>query len=216
MALLPRLPQLPQRLSLLSDYKSPVTLPFYLLAELDDLLEANSKVLEDLQTQERLTARAFEEMHRQLQSLDCSQLPALVKPAVETQFALQLVSFPTTPLYVKRKFDITFRLTAPASQSVSFDHSLYCALTVQKMTPNAEEVTKTRSGKPILRGQLVRGFAPKEPLSFQGLVFLDISGPFPQGRVNLLIRCVNFDCIRPLLIEGVRIKARKKCPGETF
>ena len=95
------------------------------------------------------------------------------------------------------------------------------------MSSNAEEITQTRSGKPILRGQLTRGFKPKENLRFQGLVFWDISGPFPQGRVNLWIRCVNCEAIRlqsvrvslgvrPLMIEGVRVKARKKTLKRRF
>lgn len=213
MALLPRhelLPRFP------SDEKAVVLLSSNLLIQLDDLLQANASVLEQLREQESKTEEAFEEMRLQLQVLATHRLPITLVSPLEARWAFQLISFPTTPLYVKRKFDISFRLICASSQPVDFQQPLYCALTIHTMNSSADKITQTRTGKPILRGQLTRGFNPRENLLFPGLVFLDISGPFPQGRVNLLIRCVNCENIRPLVIEGVRVKARKKRPNETF
>jgi len=199
-----------------SDEKAAELLSSDLLTQLNDLVQTNAVVLELLRAQETKTEKAFEEMKSQLHLLGIHQLQVTLSPPLQACWAFQLVSFPTIPLYIKRKFDIQFRLIEASSQPVDFQQPLYCMLAILTMSSNAEEVTQTRSGKPILRGQLTRGFKPKENLRYQGLVFWDISGPFPQGRVNLWIRCVNCEAIRPLMIEGVRVKARKKTLKRRF
>ena len=224
---LERLPSLPKVMSTLPTIEGST----YYLQMLDKVIESNNLTLEMLEEQEKTTSATFEEMKNQLKQimasakvsnsiipmLQCSPPPDVT----ERQLALQVVDFPSIPLYVKRKFHITFRVINKNGDVVDFDQPLYCALSVLKVTADCEEVTETRtgifySGKPILRGQVAKGFRPQESMSFQGLVFLDISGPFPQGRFNLLVRCINFQDIKPLLIEGIRVKARKKRPEESF
>ena len=48
------------------------------------------------------------------------------------------------------------------------------------------------------------------------LAFTDISSVYPHGRLNLLVQCVNSQRCKPLVIEGVRVKARKKHPDEVI
>ena len=84
------------------------------------------------------------------------------------------------------------------------------------MMDRGEEIKQTRVGTPLVKGSLIKTFQPDQDLILQNLMFKNISGHFPQGRVNLLIRSTSNPSIKPLFIEGVRVKARRKHPEEVY
>lgn len=190
-------------------------------ALLDLKLSRMSQALKELEAQ----TQAGEETEKELsgivaQLLTAYKVPRALPAPLTIQecydFALQLVDFPNTPLYIKRPFDLSFKVMCKNGDSESTIFPLCCLLTVRKMDENNTEITKARSGKPLLRGQLTQVFTQGPVMTFHGLVFTDISSLFSPGRVNLLVQCVNQQRFRPLLIEGVRVKARKKHPDEVI
>lgn len=182
-------------------------------------------VLQELDAQ----TRCMEQIERELsdtvaQILTSCSIPRVMQshPALQEHydFVFQLVGFPTLPLYVKRGFDLSFKVVSTSTTEV-VEWPLCCLLSVRRMDAGGVEITKARSGrphvgKPFLRGNLTRIFSQGPIMTFTYLAFADISSLYPHGRVNLLVHCVNNQRCKPLLIEGVRIKARKKHPDEVI
>lgn len=194
-----------------------------------ELLEA--KIAQTNLALKQLDARTreAEETEREMEVV-LEQLLAASKPpkppttaAAEEQFdlALHLVEFPRTPLYVKRRFEVSFKLVGEESLKCGL-YPLQCTLSVRKMDSEGAEILNSRSGEnyigyPYLRGQLSKTFTEVPVMTFHRLVFNDISGVFPLGRVNIFIQCPEHPTkIKPLVIEGVRVKARKKRPDEVL
>ena len=184
----------------------------------DQQLSRISQALQELEAQTRIG----EETERELSSLVAQLLNDVPRevpvPAVpeDYEFALHLVGFPNTPLYIKRQFEVTFKIVSKNGADASAVFPLCCVLSVRKMDAENTEITEARSGKPFLRGQLVQVFAQGPVMTFHNLVFTDISSLFPHGRVNLSVQCVNQQRFKQLLVEGVRVKARKKHPNEVM
>ena len=203
----------------------PVYPQFSPRPELDALLDLKlsrmNQALKELEAQTQVGEEAEKELSGIVaQLLAAYKLPrAIPVPLTKKEdydFALQLVDFPCTPLYIKRPFDLSFKVMSKDGDTECTIFPLCCLLSVRKMDENNTEITKARSGKPFLRGQLTQVFAQSPVLTFRGLVFTDISSLFSPGRVNLLVQCVSQLRFRPLLIEGVRVKARKKHPDEVI
>lgn len=190
-------------------------------ALLDLKLSRMDQALKELEAQ----THAGEETEKELSSIVAKLLTAYKVPRAlpspltikeDYDFALQLVDFPITPLYIKRPFDLSFKVMRKNLDSESTIFPLCCLLSVRKMDDNNTEITKARSGKPFLRGQLTRVFAQSNVMTFHDLVFTDISSLFSPGRVNIWVHCVSQQRFKPLMIEGVRVKARKKHPDEVI
>lgn len=171
--------------------------------------------------------RAAEEVEGEMASV-IAELVAASKPtkplrATPTEhydLALHLVEFPRTPLYVKRRFDVSFKLVGEESAQCGI-YPLQCTLCVRRMDSEGAEIVKSRAGKAhigtaYLRGPLTQSFPQVPVMTFRRLVFSDISSVFPLGRVNLFIQCPDNPRVKQLLIEGVRVKARKKRPDEVL
>ena len=195
---------------------------------LAELLEAKIQQMNLALKQLDAQTQAAEETEREMgvileQLLGASKPEKPLRAAPEEHFdlALHLVEFPRTPLYVKRRFDVSFKLVG----AESFQYGLFplqCTLSVRKMDSEGAEIVKSRSGKdhigyPYLRGQLTQTYAQVPVMTFRRLVFSDISSIFPLGRVNIFIVCPDYPTkIKSLIIEGVRVKARKKRPDEVL
>lgn len=191
---------------------------------LDAKLQQMNLALKQLDAQTRAAEGTEREMGVILEQLiAASKPPKPLRAAPEEHFdlALHLVEFPRTPLYVKRCFDVSFKLVGVENiQNGLFP--LQCTLTVRKMDSEGAEIVKSRSGEnhigyPYLRGQLSQTYQQAPVMTFRRLVFSDISSVFPQGRVNIFIQCPDYPTkIKALMIEGVRVKARKKRPDEVL
>lgn len=44
---------------------------------------------------------------------------------------------------------------------------------------------------------------------FRDLQFIDVTSNYPENWVFLCVQCVSDPSIKPLVLEGVRVKARK-------
>ena len=174
--------------------------------KMESMLAEVQGVVEDIKRTQLLPRRPV------LPQTPLSQLPDLDSQ----ELALVLIDFPALPLYVKRRFSIHFKLVNRAGEVQSRDAKIICRLSVHKMTDRGEEIKRTRTGTPLIKGSQVKTFQPDQELILQNLMFKDISGHFPQGRVNLLIRMLSNPSIKPLFIEGIRVKARKKRPDEVI
>ena len=197
------------------------------LYTVEEWLDMNQQVLRNLSLQSRMFESLFEDLDCQIRRVTESQesprrpvLPAAPRSVVsapDTQdLALALVSFPSIPLYARRLFTVRFKLVNRSGEIQPRDEKIVCRLSVHKMTDIGQEIKRTREGTPLIKGSLVKTFQPDQDLILQTLMFKDISGLFPQGRVNLLIRATSNPSIKPLFIEGVRVKARKKHPDEVY
>lgn len=198
-----------------------------ILVEMDKMVAKCGAQLELLDEQSRLMERIVEDLHSEVQNIredkETSRKPTLpVTPLSQlstpstSDLALALVDFPSLPLYLKRRFTVHFKLVNRAGVPQTRTEKLVCRLSVHKMTPTGEEIKRARTGTPLMKGSLVKTFKPEEDLVLKDLMFNDISCQFPQGRVNILIRTPSDPSIKPLFLEGVRIKARKKRPDECY
>lgn len=197
------------------------------MVELGKCLENYASQLVLLDEQSRLMERMVGEIQCEVDKLkesrETRKYPALpVTPlaqfttSVASDLTLVLIDFPSIPLYLKRRFSIHFKLINRAGAAIERTEKLVCRLSIHKMTPAGEEIKRARTGTPLVKGSLVKTFKPQEDLVFRDLMFNDISSQFPQGRVNMLIRTPSNPSIKPLFMEGVRIKARKKRPDECY
>lgn len=191
---------------------------------LDKQLQRITSGLQELAAQSQAMEAAENDLSRVLAQLLPDQAPhPVVSPAPPEQhdFALQLVDFPIPPLYVKRRFDLSFKLITKNGELLCAESPLCCVLSVHKMDTENTEVKEARSGeihtgRDFLRGQLTQVFTEGPVMTFRNLLFTDISSPFPQGRVNLFVHCLNLPHCKPLFVEGIRVKARKKRPDEVI
>ena len=181
------------------------------------LLDEQSRLLE------RMVEEIQSEVERLKESKETRRYPALpVTPLAQltssaaSDLSLVLIDFPSLPLYLKRRFTVHFKLVNRSGETLRRTEKLVCRLSIHKMTPAGEEIKRARTGAPLIKGSLVKTFKPEEELVFRDLMFNDISSQFPQGRVNMLIRTPSNPSIKPLFMEGVRIKARKKRPDECY
>lgn len=200
---------------------APVTSQFSVRPDVGSLLDLQlsriNRALEELQVQ----IQVGEETERELSGIVAQLLAPYHAPQVpaipeDYDFSLQLVGFPNTPLYIKRSFELTFKIVSKNGENASVLFPLCCVLSVRKMEAESTEITKARSGKPFLRGQLTQVFPQGPLMTFHSLTFTDISSLFPHGRVNLVVQCFNRERVKQLLVEGVRVKARKKHPDEVM
>lgn len=194
---------------------------------LNELLAAEiqriSLALKHLDAQTRVAEETQREMASVVAELVAASKPTKPLRAIAVEhysLALHLVEFPRTPLYVKRRFDVSFKLVGVDSSHCGL-YPLQCTLTVRKMDSEGAEILKSRAGDnhigtAYLRGQLTQSFPQAPVMTFRRLVFADISSVFPLGRVNIFIQCPSNPEIKQLLIEGVRVKARKKRPDEVL
>lgn len=202
-------------------YLSEFTVTPDVFSILDDQIKHLSEGLEQLAAQ----SEAMSAVENELSSVVAQLLPEL-KPQpcpapVQEQFdfALQVIGFPNTPLYVKHRFNLSFRVISKTEDVCNVGYPLSCVLSVHRMDGKNSEIKKSRSGecysgKEFLRGELSQVFTEGPIMTFPNLIFTDISSLFPQGRINILVQCLDNPRCKSLFIEGVRVKARKKRPDE--
>lgn len=197
------------------------------LFEMEKMVEKCGEQLVLLDEQSRMLQRIVEDIDSEMGNLrenrETSRRPTLpVTPLAQlsspstSDLSLALVDFPSLPLYLKRRFTVHFKLINRAGVQQTRTEKLICRLSVHKMTPAGEEIKRARTGTPLMKGSLVKTFKPGDDLVLKDLMFNDISCQFPQGRVNILIRTPSDPSIKPLFLEGVRVKARKKRPDECY
>ena len=189
---------------------------------LDCQMERNARTLEVLREQERRSGEMCEEIREGIRRVTGEGKPrerTEGRKEEEADVYMQLVGFPRNPLFVRRRYELAFRFVSRSGHPLPA--TIFCSLSVCQASPQSEEVKFTRkgqsySGKPFLSGELTKEFQSNSECVFDRVVFMDISRDFPMGRVNLVIRCVSLEGVRPICIEGVRIKARKKRPDEDY
>lgn len=174
------------------------------------LLELNSQVRASVQVGEEMTSLMIG-----LRSALQPPLPLPV-PVDDYDFMLSLVEFPRPPIYVKVSFNISFKLVPKRSLSESTCFPLKCILSARTMDVESKEISKTRASKPFLRGMQDYVFKKGPVMMFKWVYFEDVSSIYPQGRVNLRIDCPECPRVKQLLIEGIRVKAKKRSPDELF
>lgn len=214
--LLPRPKELPAPAQNTSSHQqSPETYRSF-LSFLDTMVEHMGSQLMEIDLQSREVERTFRDIKKDVEEM--LHIPKPQPQIVENPFlfAFHLVHFPAGSLYVKRRFEVAFRAVPRRMTSAVVPFPLYCHITIHKMTPENEEVPYTRKGEQMLCGELTRVFETDGELRMVGLAFYDITGHLPQGRVRLVVSCVNVATIQPLVIDGVRVKARKRDRSENI
>ena len=195
------------------------------LKAVEEEMDRRKEELKELDRQSRSIGRVLEEMEGMVEeitkeqsgprrpTLPHTQLSRLPDPDT-SDLTLVLLDFPSLPLYVKRRFDIHFQLVNRSGQVQTRHDKITFRLSVHKMTDRGEEIKRTRAGTSILQGSLVKTFHPHQQLTLQNVRFKDISWHFPHGRVNMMIRSTSHMDIKPLFVEGIRVKSKKKTSEE--
>ena len=196
------------------------------MTALDSLSTVNSELLSSLSTQEAEASKLFDEVRAVIQALiHQSQFQPLqkeicVRPVAgdggKPAYALQLVSFPSNPLFILRRYTFVFKLVSLSGHPLP--PSFFCVLWLREATPSGTEIKLTRKGTvytamPFLNGQLTRQFSDGGSVVFPGIVFNDITKGLPNHRVSLVVRSVDVERVKPLAIEGIRVKARRRQSG---
>lgn len=78
----------------------------------------------------------------------------------------------------------------------------------------ATPIVDTRSGSPLLVGCCTVQVTDLAKIYFRDLKFTDVSKYFAMGHVSLVVYCPDRSDIQPLLLEGIKIKARKRLPAK--
>lgn len=183
---------------------------------LEEEIERLAATAEQLEMQ-TITAELLEaELRNMLGGIRTALRLPTPSPQPQTyDFALHLLACPTPPLYVRQSFDISLKLVVSGNISTAA-FPLQCRLSVRKMDVEKNEVKATRLGKPFLNGDLTQPCVQGQDIYFKELHFTDVSSIYPLGRVNLLFDCPDCPCVKQLLIEGVRVKSRKRRADEVI
>ena len=115
----------------------------------DMWIQRHNEALGVIEEQGRITETTFQSMKSDLHSLLSQQLPPIPpsSPCPDPHaYALQLLSFPPSPLFIKRRFTICLRLINRNQDSVQWSTPLTYKVKVYRMPPDSREVTHSRAG----------------------------------------------------------------------
>ena len=151
--------------------------------------------------------------------LDSASLLNHLLPSAHYDYALRLYSDFRSPIYKNKPFSLELKAIDPCRAPLVITSPLTFEVLVFKATLPLTEVTTVdtpegREGTTFLTGQTRVGVANSEIILFRDLMFSDVTSNYPENWVFVVVKCVEEQRIKPLVLEGVRIKARKPIVSE--
>lgn len=158
-----------------------------------------------------------------LQASDVSPLPltrqallAHMNPATSVfNYEVRLLSSFRFRLIKRRQFayvlpSLNVKLTPLTDHPDPVAEGTQLALKLFYASSPAVELVTTRRGARLLWGDTTVEMEEEMTATFKSLCFTDVTSCFPLGRLYLVIHCPQRSDIKPLIVEGVRVKSRKK------
>ena len=128
---------------------------------------------------------------------------------VQCLYEVRLVSPFRFRLIKRRQFSLAVKIT-PVSEEVGDISGCHMALKLFYASSPATELANTRRGARLLWGDTVIAASAEGQAEFKSLCFTDVTSCFPLGRLYLVIHVLERADIKALVVEGVRVKSRKK------
>jgi len=129
--------------------------------------------------------------------------------SVQCTYEVRLVSPFRFRLIKRRQFSLTAKITS-LSEEVGNLSGCHMALKLFYASSPATELVNTRRGARLLWGDTLIAVSEDGQGEFKSLCFTDVTSCFPLGRLYLVIHVPERADIKALVVEGVRVKSRKK------
>lgn len=129
--------------------------------------------------------------------------------SVQSMYEVRLVSPFRFRLIKRRQFSLAVKIT-PLAEEVGDLSGCRLALKLFYASSPATELVNTRRGARLLWGDTLIVSSADGQGEFKSLCFTDVTSCFPLGRLYLVIHVPDRADIKSLVVEGVRVKSRKK------
>lgn len=136
-----------------------------------------------------------------LQHLNPDSLACLHEIRLISSFKFRLIK--------RRQFSLQVKITSVTESEEEYK-DCFMSLKLYFASSPATELVTTRRGARLLWGDTLVPVTSSGQGEFKSLCFTDVTSCFPLGRLYLVIHVPGRADIKPLIIEGVRVKSRKK------
>lgn len=129
--------------------------------------------------------------------------------SVQCTYEVRLVSNFRFRLIKRRQFSLAVKIT-PIAEETREVVGCHLALKLFYASSPPTELVNTRRGARLLWGDTLIAASEDGQGEFKSLCFTDVTSCFPLGRLYLVIHVPERADIKALVVEGVRVKSRKK------
>ena len=129
--------------------------------------------------------------------------------SVQCSYEVRLVSNFRFRLIKRRQFSLAVKIT-PIAEEAREVAGCHLALKLFYASSPPTELVNTRRGARLLWGDTLIAASEEGKGEFKSLCFTDVTSCFPLGRLYLVIHVPERADIKALVVEGVRVKSRKK------
>lgn len=129
--------------------------------------------------------------------------------SVQCTYEVRLISNFRFRLIKRRQFSLSVKIT-PITEEMRGVSGCHLALKLFYASSPPTELVNTRRGARLLWGDTLISASEEGQGEFKSLCFTDVTSCFPLGRLYLVIYVPERADIKALVVEGVRVKSRKK------